>query len=90
MLFAYDRPQSVSFWMRNTLLPLDIIFIDEAGIVQKVHANAVPLDETPIFGGDSIQYVLEINGGLAKELGLGEGAILRHRVIPNDIAAWSC
>lgn len=90
MLFVYDRPQSVSFWMQNTLIPLDMIFLDEQGVVQRIHENAVPLDRTPIPGGDDIQYVLEINGGLAADLGLAEGDELRHPAIAGDLAAWPC
>ncbi|GFE66868.1 DUF192 domain-containing protein [Litoreibacter roseus] len=90
MLFIYERPQSVSFWMRNTLIPLDMIFIDEDGQVQKVHENAVPLDETPIFGGADILAVLEINGGLASKLGIAEGTLVRHQDLPQDSAAWAC
>jgi hypothetical protein len=51
--------------MRNTLIPLDMIFMDETGTVTRIHENAVPLDETTIDGGDGVQAVLEINGGLA-------------------------
>ena len=89
MLFVYDKPQPVSFWMRNTLIPLDMIFMDEKGVVQRVHENALPLDETGIDGGDDIQFVLEINGGLAGRLGIVEGAELRHPAIGAD-AAWPC
>ncbi len=89
MLFVYDAPQTASFWMRNTLIPLDMIFARADGTVQNVHANAVPLDETPILGGDDIQYVLEINGGLAARLGIAPGAVLQHPSIdPN--AALPC
>ncbi len=89
MLFVYDAPQPVSFWMRNTLIPLDMIFMDETGVVQTVHENAIPLDETGIFGGDAIQYVLEINGGLASRLGIEPGSQLRHPAIqPNPV--WGC
>ncbi len=88
MLFVYDRPQPVAFWMKNTLIPLDMIFADAAGVVQKVHAEAVPGDLTGIPGGDSIQYVLEVNGGLAAQLGIGPGAELRHPSIED--AAWPC
>lgn len=89
MLFVYDRPQSVSFWMRNTLIPLDIIFLDASGTVARVAENAVPLDETPIPGGSEIQFVLEINGGLAGQLGIAAGTELRHPAIGAD-AAWPC
>ena len=89
MLFVYERPQVVSFWMRNTLIPLDMIFMDETGRVARIHENAVPLDETGIEGGDGIQFVLEINGGLAGQLGIVEGSQLRHPSIGNN-AAWAC
>ena len=90
MLFVYDRPQPVAFWMRNTLIPLDMVFLDEDGVVQKVHANAVPLDETSIPGGDAIQFVLEINGGLAGMLGIEPGAEMRHPAVDPAKAAWPC
>ncbi len=90
MIFVYDRPQSVGFWMRNTLIPLDMLFADATGTVQRIHENAVPLSEETIPGGDNIQYVLEINGGLARQLGLTEGAQLRHPAIPAATAAWPC
>lgn len=89
MLFVYERPQPVSFWMRNTLIPLDMIFMDETGTVRRIHENAIPLDETGIPGGENIQFVLEINGGLAGRLGIEEGSVLRHPAI-GDNAAWSC
>ncbi len=89
MLFVYEHPQRVSFWMRNTLIPLDMIFADGAGRVKRIHANAVPLDETGIEGGDGIQYVLEINGGLAERLGITEGSELRHPSIGPD-PVWPC
>ncbi len=90
MLFVYERPQHVSFWMRNTLIPLDMVFADARGVVTRVHAEAVPLDETPIDGGEGVQFVLEINGGLAAQLGLAPGAELRHPAIPASVAAWPC
>lgn len=91
MLFVYERPQSVSFWMENTLIPLDMIFVGPDGVVRHVHANAIPLDRTAIPGGaDDIQYVLEINGGLAAEFGIAPGTELRHPAITPDEAAWPC
>ncbi|MGR3434756.1 MAG: DUF192 domain-containing protein [Shimia sp.] len=90
MLFVYDAPGPVSFWMRNTLIPLDMVFMDETGTVRRVHANAIPGDETPIPGGDAIQFVLEINGGLAAAIGLGEGAEMRHPAVPQGGAAFPC
>ncbi len=90
MLFVYEQPQRVAFWMRNTLIPLDMIFAGPDGTVRRVHANAVPLDETSIPGGDGIQYVLEINGGLSDQLGIAPGTQLRHPSIKQDLAIWPC
>ena len=90
MLFVYDREQPVSFWMKNTLIPLDMIFANGKGVVEKVHSNAVPEDTTAIPGGDNIQYVLEINGGLADQLGIYPGSEMRHPAITGDNVAWSC
>ena len=89
MLFVYDSPHHPQFWMKNTLIPLDMVFLDAAGRVTAVHSMAQPLDETPIDGGEGVQFVLEINGGLAERLGLGPGAELRHPAIGPG-AAWSC
>ena len=90
MLFVYEKPQELSFWMRNTLIPLDMIFVDPLGVVQHIHHNAVPLDETPVFGGAGLTHVLEINGGLSKQLGITEGAVLRHPSFSQSEAAWPC
>lgn len=90
MLFVYNTPQNVSFWMRNTLIPLDMIFADETGVVVKVHSNAVPLDETPIFGGNAIFAVLELNAGMAAKLGIGPGSMLQHQSFSQKTAAWPC
>lgn len=90
MLFLYDRPSRVSFWMRNTLISLDMIFVDDTGTVTRVHHEAIPLDETPIPGGDGVLAVLEINGGLARRFGIAEGSEMRHPRLPQDRAAWPC
>ena len=78
MLFVYDHPQPVSFWMRNTLIPLDMLFVAPSGEILAIHENAIPLDTTPIPGGDGVQMVLEINGGLAARLGVEIGDVLQH------------
>ncbi len=90
MLFLYDRSQPANFWMRNTLIPLDMIFLDTTGTVTRVHENAVPLDETPIPGGEEVRAVLEVNGGMADQLGIEEGTELRHPGLPQDRAVWPC
>jgi uncharacterized protein len=90
MLFVYPEPKRVGFWMKNTLIPLDMIFADATGTVTRVHERARPLDTTSIDGGEGVQFVLEINGGLAGRLGVGPGAVLRHPALDQSIAAWPC
>lgn len=90
MLFVFERPQRVAFWMKNTLIPLDMIFVDQFGEVTRVHSNAVPHDETAIPGGDDVFAVLEINGGLATSYGITAGSKLRHPVFLQGSAVWPC
>ncbi len=90
MLFIYDAPTAPSFWMRNTLIPLDMLFVTPRGRVARIHHEATPGDETPIPGGDNILMVLEINGGLARALGVTEGSELRHPRLDQDRALWPC
>ena len=90
MLFVYEQPQSVSFWMDNTLIALDMIFVDATGLVVRVHENAVPLDRTPIPGGEAVLMVLEINAGLASIFGIAPGSQLRHPMLSQDSAIWPC
>jgi uncharacterized membrane protein (UPF0127 family) len=90
MLFVYESPQPVAFWMKNTLIPLDMLFFDGAGRLARIKAEARPHDETPAVGGEAIRYVLEINGGLAAELGIEPGAEIRHPALDQAAAAWAC
>ncbi|MFB9151154.1 DUF192 domain-containing protein [Roseovarius ramblicola] len=90
MLFVYPRPQRVSFWMKNTLIPLDMIFMDATGTVRRIGHEARPLDETPVFGGTGIQTVLEINGGMARRIGIAPGWEMRHPAVDDAAAAWPC
>ncbi len=90
MLFVYPRPRSVGFWMKDTLIPLDMIFMDRTGTVQKIGHEAQPHDERPVMGGDGIQTVLEINGGMARRIGISEGWEMRHPAVDQEVAAWPC
>ena len=90
MLFSYGTPEHAFFWMKNTLIPLDMVFADASGTVTAVHANAVPGDLTPIDGGAGVTYVLEINGGLAARLGITPGAAMRSAAMDQAKAKWRC
>jgi uncharacterized membrane protein (UPF0127 family) len=72
MIFPYDPPRDVAFWMKNTLIPLDMVFIRSDGTIARI-ATAKALDETPVPAGEPIAAVLEIRGGRAAELGLKVG-----------------
>lgn len=81
MLFDFGRPSSdVAFWMRNTLIGLDIIYIRPDGTILSIARQARPLDETPIPAGGVIRAVLEIPAGRAAQLGLQPGDKVRHRI----------
>jgi uncharacterized membrane protein (UPF0127 family) len=72
MIFPYDPPQNVAFWMKNTLIQLDMVFIRADGTIARI-VTAKPLDVTPVPAGEPIVGVLEIRGGRAAELGIREG-----------------
>ena len=84
MLFDFVNERPVSFWMRNTLIPLDMVFIRANGEIVHVHENAIPHDETPIPSGEPVRFVLEIPGGRAAELGIGAGDTLVHPRVSAD------
>ena len=73
MIFPYDPPQPVAFWMKNTLIPLDLIYVAPGGRILRIEANAVPLSLDPLPSGGPVEAVLELAGGRAAELGIGQG-----------------
>jgi uncharacterized membrane protein (UPF0127 family) len=81
MLFLFERPSVQTFWMKNTLIPLDMVFIGSDLSVVGVVANAQPLTLTARSVGEPSQYVLEIGGGLSSRLGIRAGA----RVVLHDV-----
>lgn len=78
MLFDFKENRPVSFWMRNTFIPLDMIFIRPDGTVANVHVNAIPHDPTGIPSDGPVQFVLEIAGGRSVEIGLKPGDRIEH------------
>jgi len=83
MLFDFFREQPVSFWMKNTLIPLDMVFIAADGTVRHVHANAVPMSTDTISSEAPVRAVLEINGGTARLLGIKPGDKVKHAIFGN-------
>ena len=73
MLFDFHQEQQVGFWMKNTLIPLDMIFIDGRGRVVSVAHSATPLSEKVIMSGAPARAVLEVIGGTARRLGIEPG-----------------
>lgn len=73
MIFPYDPPQDVAFWMKNTLIPLDMVFIRADGTIARIAANTAPETLDTVPAGEPIAAVLEIRGGRAAELGIRSG-----------------
>ena len=73
MVFVYNPPQQVSMWMKNTFIPLDIIFVDENHVITHIHHNAIPEDLTPITSSKKVVYVIEINAYEAEKYGIAIG-----------------
>lgn len=73
MIFPLDEVRQASFWMKNTFIPLDIIFVRADGSIANIAANTVPMSLEPVYSDGEVGSVLEINGGLSAELGIGPG-----------------
>lgn len=81
MLFDFKEEREVSFWMRNTFIPLDMIFVGSDGVVKTIHVNARPHDVTSIPSEVPVQFVLEIPGGRSAEIGLEPGDTMDHPLV---------
>lgn len=73
MLFPFSPPQRAVFWMKNTLIPLDMIFIRADGKIARIAANTMPLSLEPVDAGEQVVAVLELAGGAAAAAGIGTG-----------------
>lgn len=80
MLFDFKQEQMASFWMRNTLLPLDMLFIKADGTILNIHQRAIPRDETGINSAGPVRAVLEVNGGTTARLGIKAGDKVEHAI----------
>ena len=80
MLFDFKAPQDVSFWMKNTYIPLDIIFIGADGHILNIARQATPFSEANLPSAGPALGVLEIKGGRAAELGIEPGDLVKHRI----------
>lgn len=79
MLFVFPEVRPASFWMRNTLIPLDMLFIDADGRILNIHERTEPLTETSRPSAGPVRGVLEVNGGLTDVLGIEAGDRVLHR-----------
>jgi uncharacterized membrane protein (UPF0127 family) len=73
MLFDFKRPTTVTMWMKNTFIPLDMLFLDEHGQIVDIHERAVPLSLDIIAAKAPARYVIELNGGTVARLGIKTG-----------------
>jgi uncharacterized protein len=80
MLFDFGRDQPVFMWMKNTFIPLDMVFIDEGGKVARVVENTTPMSLSMIRSGVPVRAVLEIAAGGAARMGIAKGALIKHSI----------
>jgi uncharacterized protein len=85
MIFDFGQPRRVQMWMENTILPLDMLFIQGDGTISHIRENAVPYSRDIIDSRGDVKYVLEINGGRAKALGLKVGDKVIGKVLGNGV-----
>ncbi|MEN2991782.1 DUF192 domain-containing protein [Tistrella sp. BH-R2-4] len=84
MLFIFAEGTSPTMWMRNTYVPLDMLFLDAEGVVVDVAADTTPLSDTPIASKTPARAVLELNAGTARLLGIRPGDLVVHADFPVD------
>lgn len=77
MLFIFETTQPRSFWMANTPLSLDMLFIDESYIVARIHTNTTPYSQNSYASGVPVRYVVEVNAGFTLKHDITEGATIR-------------
>jgi hypothetical protein len=80
MLFDYKQPTVATMWMRNTLIPLDMLFVDAQGRIVNIHERAVPQSDDVIGAAEPVRAVIELNGGTAARLGIERGDRVVHPI----------
>lgn len=80
MLFIFDETAPQNFWMKGTLIPLDILFIGETGRIEKIHEKAIPHDLTPISSIKPVKAALEIGGGESARLSIKKGDLVQYKL----------
>lgn len=90
MLFVYDPPQQASFWMRNTMIPLDMVFIDDTGRVESIAERRDTFSDRISQSQGPVRAVLEINAGRSRELGLEPGARVVHGAFAQAPDGFRC
>ena len=80
MLFIFEKPDTQSFWMRNTILPLDIMFIDSAGVIDTIYRKTIPYSDKSLPSRRRVQFVVEVNGGWSDKFGVKEGDLIEFKV----------
>ena len=83
MLFDYKQPTAATMWMRNTLIPLDMLFVDAQGRIVNIHQRAVPQSLDIIAAGGPVRAVIALNGGTAARLGIKPGDRVVHPIFGN-------
>src|SRR5438552_3827763 len=83
MLFDYRQPTAATMWMRNTLIPLDMLFVDAQGRIVNIHQRAVPQSLDVIAAAAPVRAVIELNGGTASRLGIAAGDRVIHPIFGN-------
>lgn len=83
MLFDYKQPTAATMWMRNTLIPLDMLFVDAQGRIVNIHERAVPQSLDVIAAAGPVRAVIELNGGTAARLGIEPGDRVVHPIFGN-------
>jgi uncharacterized membrane protein (UPF0127 family) len=83
MLFDYKTPIVATMWMRNTLIPLDMLFVDTQGRIINIHERAVPQSLDVIAAAGPVRAVIELNGGTAARLGIARGDQVKHSIFGN-------